>query len=380
MKKIIIAFCAFSLSLVSFAQKLKTVHSITEIRHDNSWYIEQQKLWKAEIEKNDQNAEAWYNYYSATRALKNVVSDLEEKKKYVDACNKIADSVIKVIPETFEANHIYWWNCGNNYAHIDYLFKAHKLSPNDPRVLDDLMVHYELVQDKENFEKMAFKIIEINELPASMINWGYNLLSELDDNAIVFTAGDNDTYSLWLAQNGQNFRKDVTVLNVWLIAFRPEYRKRIFTKLGIKQDEISAEDPDAMKKVINHIKENYDKPIYISTTCGNLTEGEDKDKFYITGLSYKYSNDEVDNMSLIRRNYEKRYLLDYLYATFSTHISDQNALHFESLYLPSLIKLYNHYKKSEEVQKKEEIKVLIKRIAERTGNTENIKDFLKDCE
>ena len=40
-----------------------------------SWYTEQQELWSSDVEKDDKNAEAWYNYYSATRALKNLSED-----------------------------------------------------------------------------------------------------------------------------------------------------------------------------------------------------------------------------------------------------------------------------------------------------------------
>ena len=58
-----------------------------------------------------------------------------------------------------------------------------------------------------------------------------NTLASCDENAILFTGGDNDTYPLWYVQNVEGFRTDVRVLvttfaNVdWFIesAMRPQY-------------------------------------------------------------------------------------------------------------------------------------------------------------
>ncbi len=56
--------------------------------------------------------------------------------------------------------------------------------------------------------------------------YAWNILAGLDENAIVFTNGDNDTFPIWYLQTVEHFRTDVTVVNLSLVNL-PWYVKQL---------------------------------------------------------------------------------------------------------------------------------------------------------
>jgi hypothetical protein len=344
MKHILIGFTfLIGLNVFSQEQKPETVYSIAKEVKEISWYETQLRLWRAEIDKNNQNGNAWINYYRAARALRNLSEpESTEKTKYQELCKKIVTDVQKAQPKSFESYLLADSEAGFSGS-SENLKKAEALRPYDPQILDALMIHYNLERNMPKFEEYAKKTFEANELSIGILNWGYNVLAEMDENAVLFTAGDNDTYAGWIIQAAKNFRKDITVVNTSLILM-DDYRNRLFKELGYSELTIKkpATDEEFYANTLRIYKHFFEgkRPVYVATTAINQFEKEFGNKLYITGLAYKYSESSFDNTPIIRRNYENRYLLDYLKQVFSYNISNLKGEEFNGMYLPSMIKLY----------------------------------------
>ena len=360
------------------AQEKNEVYTIVEERHTLEWNQEQLEIWKKEKDTDDSNANSWYNYYVSARNCRNLTKDKDERATYKALCGEISESLLAKLPESFEANYVKYWQDGNNQKHEEYLLKAVSINPGDRRLFDDLMIRHYRTGDTEKFKEAATNMYEANEFAPSLLNWGYNILSELDENAILFTAGDNDTFILWLAQQAKGIRPDVTIINTSLICL-PVFRDPLFEKLGIEavEGEIKQEGKQALYSHIMNNKKGI--PVYVSISAMHqFSTPEFYENLYLNGLSYKFSTESYDNSSILRRNYEKRYMVDYLKMSFSKHRMDGIALHFQWMYASVLTRLYCLYSDSEDIEKAKEISDLIKIVAIGSPNEEEILKMIED--
>jgi hypothetical protein len=378
MKKVIGSLSLVLLIFGATAQEKQTVHSVIVEWRDVEWYKTQEKLWKAEIEKNKKNSEAWMNYYSAVRAIRNCSYDNQkELKLYTDLGHKISTDLFATLPESFEANYIMYWDRGLGDNDEKYLAKAYKLKPNDPRVLLDYLINSEIKRDKETFSNVARKLFEINRITSGALNWGYNVLTEVSGNGIVFTAGDNDTYALWIVQEVLNYRKDVTVINTSMIQL-DDYRSKLFNEKGIAPFDFDLKEPSETK-LFKHIFENNAKiSVHVSTSAsGQFTDTTITENLYLTGLTYIYSKVDVENIAVIKRNFEKRFLLDHLKKTFSYSYGDLDS-RIKHMYLPGLMKLYFHSKTADDLEGIAYYKGLIDSIAKELDIEADIQKALSE--
>ncbi|MCC6699898.1 MAG: hypothetical protein IT221_00135 [Fluviicola sp.] len=376
MKKIILGIALFYASTL-FAQQPETVYSIALEVRELPWYEQQMDLWEKETKKNPKDGNAWTNYYMASRALKNLTADEPEKQAvHVKKCTAILEACKKADPKSFEAYYLAYLDAGFKNPE-ESLLKAAAIKPFDNRILDEMMIHNLLKFDEKGFETYCTKMVEINHLPAGILNWGHNILAELDQNALLFTFGDNDTYGAWINQGAFGFRKDVTVINTYLLQ-DDAYRTKLFQKIGlppfnVKLTDVSVEEFN--RQLIQHILDGQ-RPVYVANTgVANFPEAF-KENLYLTGLTHRYSKSALETEATIVRNFEKRYLLDYLSATFSHHIADAKTVYFNESYLPMLIKLYKHYCEVEDVEKQTKVKTLLTSISSALGKEQEVLELL----
>jgi hypothetical protein len=378
MKKITIIAIAFVLSIgILYAQKPEEVLSIADVYKPHEWYLAQAELWWKEIQKDKKNETAWYNYFMANRMARfDYDCKGDNSKKYYEETKFLMnpDSLValaqKNIPNTFTGHFIIWRNSGSDPSNFTHLEKAYALNPNFTRINSEMVCYHESQYDLAKRKEYNKKWHQLKELSSGFLAYSYNVLMTIKPNGAIISFGDNDTFPIWMLQDALGIREDVTVLNVSLLC-NPEYRSKIFKKLNIapyKGGSPEGATPTETENILKHIIKNKPSnlPLYVGLTAWKQFE-KYSEKFYLVGLALEYSNANIDNIALLKNNFENIYALDYIKNSFMYDISNEIVNKTNLNYLPAIFKLYEHYTLSGDITHANKMRDLGLTIAQKGG-------------
>lgn len=353
----------------------ETVYSIVKQPQSVDWYQKQLQLWKAELKTNPKNATAWKNAYIAMRMIK-----IKSSFKKQEDLDQFISQMQQAIPNTYEYHYLTYYNGNNNDSLFHHVKKAFEMAPNREEVYPDLLTHYILNQDKKKIKETSELWFNSNSYSANILNFGYNLLASCEDNSVLITAGDNDTYAPVIIQNQLNYKTDVRVLNIYLLQM-DDYRKRLFNELGVPSLNKKLSDYktqyDFMKAIVRQLEKHLDIPLYYSTTVDKGVYKESLGNTFVVGLVLMHCENKIDNIAILKRTIEQELKLDYITCSFSNDLSKQVVIQSNSAYLLGFLTLYNHYKLSGETTKKDRMEKLIRKIASDNNDTHNILKYLE---
>ncbi len=129
----------------------------------------------------------------------------------------------------------------------------------------------------------AFKTIFARRvLSQPMQDYGYNMLIGLPKNAVLITAGDNDTYAPLALQAGMDLRPDVLVLNLSLLNLK-EYAEAAFARRPELRPDVDIEHhvirmvdghPALLSTaLIEHLIAEGKAPVYLAVTVPEDYQG-----------------------------------------------------------------------------------------------------------
>ncbi len=238
------------------------------------------------------------------------------------------------------------------------------------QTFEDRLRSAELAGDREAVAAICREWYASGQYSSGILNWNFNVLMSVEDNAVLFTFADSDTYPAFLLQNALEVRPDVTILSVPLLE-QAAYRNLIAQSkkyTWIHTDFTLEQFIDAMLSMSKARGERY-FPVYFSLMSDKKMLRADQSQLYLTGLALRYSSKPFDNVAMLRFNYENRFRTDYLELNLQPESAPEAVAQLNLNYIPALLLLHRHYTATGESVKANAIEALALKIA-RSGQRE----------
>jgi formylglycine-generating enzyme required for sulfatase activity len=357
----------FFISISSLAGTPETILPKTKELKPVHWYANQESEWSSVVKGNPQNTDAWLNYYAAARFA-------QEDQQLLDG---IVTRMSNVIPNSFEYYLIKGWHGGFTNEAAQDLIKAYELNPTHSGTYGLLALASEFQFDADKRLLFEKKMYEAGLLPASLLNYSYNVLMSVEPGSVLFSEGDNTTLPLLALQDIWNVRKDVTVLNLDMV-IQSDYRKNKFKQNDLNFNTVSETEKNFKQLLCAALPvENPTRKFYYALTLSKENIATMKDQLYVVGLASQQSPVRMDNLALIKENLENRFLIDYLSVDFNGESETATGKVLSANYLVPLVLLYEHYQEQGNSEKQKEVMTLLKRIATDSGKESVLNNFLK---
>jgi formylglycine-generating enzyme required for sulfatase activity len=372
MRTFLLLCCTLLLGVVASATDPEPIYPITRRVLSLDYYQAQVAAWRAEVAQRPAQPRSWLYYYTAARNANLLGADPAYDLEPIVAATQQA------IPGSFEALFLEFWQ--QPFAEKDWslVARAHALAPQRTEVLHDLATHAELTADPVRRDTMLRRLYRLNPEPTGILEWNYNALHSVADNAILLTLADNDTHPAWSLQAVHRIRPDVRVLNLYLLYFYPAYRGRILRELGLDPSGL-AEDTDLVAfrhRLIDRLLQQDRRPVYACVTMGAAVAEGTETTAALTGLAFRLSTAARDPLAELVDNVEQRWRLDYLRLPLPDDPSASVVNEMNGNYLPALIKLHGYYRSAEQTSRAGEVRNLALTLARRTGAEDRVAALL----
>jgi tetratricopeptide (TPR) repeat protein len=202
-------------------------------------------------------------------------------------------------------------------------------------------------------------------------DYAYNILTSIDENGIVFTNGDNDTFPLWYIQEVEHFRQDVRVINLSLLNtswYIHQLKEQMNVPISYSHDKIDALRPvwDPVKERVWRIQDemirdiittnNWRDPIFFAVTVSSDNRMGLDDNFVMQGMGYKLVSSKGNNRVDPDRMWEL-YMEEFKFTGLddSTLFKNENDTRLIANYVSGFLQLADTLKKIGEIDKAIEV-------------------------
>ncbi len=327
----------------------------------------QSKVKNFPTQENEDQLDTYVNEYFSKRAsfMDKFSKDISiDEQKELD---KIVDNIKSSSPKSSDYFYIEYINQGSSIAAFPLLEKARDLYPNNVELYDDFIYHYELTNEtilRSNYSK---KLYESNTIHEGLMEYNYNVLMSLDKDAILITNGSEDKFPIFIWHDVFKIRTDVTIINIDMLSELTYINnKKLHNKLNIKQQNSTIKTAQFL------IENNPNKQIYLGHTINQKLLEKYKSKLYLSGLTYLYSNKQIDNVKSAVSKFENEFKTEQLARPCTN--SKINSLNFN--YILPLVTFLEYYKGQNNMVEYRKTKDLILIISKRVGKDQFISDYL----
>jgi hypothetical protein len=274
------------------------------------------------------------------------------------------------VATSYEYHFLTYINGNNNTDLIEHLNKAYELNPSSTEVMAEYVSYYEMT-DNESKKKEFCKSLESSGLySANILEFNQNLLNSVDQNAILITHGESDTYPVWIQQLVKNVRTDVKVLYLDLLE-NDAYLEKEMKALGLDiTSDIKKDKAGFLKELAD---ESKTRPVYFATTVSPDILKSMSANLFLTGLAFKYSETTFDNVSVIKKNWNDKMVKENLNSKTIVKGSMDSKINLN--YLPGILLLYDQYLKDGN-KEAEKLKELALKLGTEGGKEHQVRLYL----
>jgi len=313
--------------------EMSEIKAIESQQLTKSSYENAAEFWKIRTSMNNKSEEAWLNYYKAVR-----YSDYTDRSRKISSSTlsklqEIIGEIERNVGESYAFHYASYLQQNRSSSSFAHLENAFLLKPEESELWDDMLCKSVIEKKNPQIEFFARKLSETSIYSAAELEYNQNVLNSVEQNAILVTNGNVDTYPLIILQQTQNFRKDVRIIcldwfnNSTYLRDLANSDSKLFGKLIINQPY------ESLKSIA---KNSNNKSLYLGLTIPGDEIGDLSKDLYCTGLAMKYSNTALSNLISLETNWNQ-----FFSKTFLTQSEPINRN-----YILPLVLLNDYYKES----------------------------------